>query len=301
MKRIFIVIALLILISCDNDDNIVPETENNNLTHAELGFELDEPDIILNELALGRLERSINSVLRQMFDNFPEPVESYWEFEYMENSDKVSKVTFYLPHYSACEKDVFQFSYNSENLIDKVISTRTNLCLEFEVIKTYTFNYNQKGLLKSIFMDSDYFVEENYFGYYQNGKIKEIYNDYRNGGNEPDFGVQRFYYDSTFANVIKVEHTNDSNYSYTYQYFYDDNVNPFKDMFIAVSVFMPYIGPAYLSENNVIKMIEKNENNIYGQAFEYEYLFNYSNTSKLDSYSDKEETKFPYILYSINQ
>ena len=182
-----------------------------------------------------------------------------------------------------------------------VISTRTNLCLEFEVIKIYTFNYEPNGLLKSIYMDNDFFVEENYFGYYQNGKIKEIYSDHRNGGTEPGFGVQRFYYDSTFTNVIKVEHISSSNSRYTYQYFYDDSINPFKDVFIAASVFMPYIGPAYLSENNVIKVIEKNENNIYGNEFEYEYLFNYANINKLDSYSDKDETKVPYILYSINQ
>jgi hypothetical protein len=301
MKRILIVSVLLILASCNKDDNTVLEIDNNSLNHAELGFELDEPDIILNELAFGKLDRNINSVLRQMFDNFPEPVEKYWGFDYIENSDRISKMTFYSPHYSDCEKDIFQFYYNSQNLIKTVTSTRTNLCNVFEVIKTYTFNYNQNGLLKSVYMDNDYFVEENYFSYYPNGKIKEIYNDFRNGGTEPDFGVQKFYYDSTYTNVIKVEHTRGFNYSYTYQYFYDNKINPYKDFFIAVSVFMPYIGPSYLSGNNVIKMIEKNENNIYGNEFTYEYLFNYSNINQLESYSDKDEAKFPYILYSINQ
>ena len=302
MKKTLTLLILTIFFGCDKDDGYESiEIDNSPLTHAELGFELEEPETILNDIAKGSLDKNIQNVLRQMFDNFPEPAERYWEFEYLEDTDRLSKMTFYLPHYSGCEKNIFVFYYNLENLIESIVSTRTNLCNEYEVIKTYTFNYNNNGLLKSIFMDNDYFVEENYFGYYPNGKIKEIYNDHRGRGSDVNFGHQKFYYDSTFSNVTRVEHTSGTNYSYTYKYFYDNKENPYKDLFIAVSVFMPYIGPAYLSENNVTKIIEKNENNVNGNEFMNEYLFNFSNSNVLESYSDMDEEEFPYILYSTNQ
>lgn len=68
-------------------------------------------------------------------------------------------------------------------------------------------------------------------------------------------------------------------------------------MFIATSVFMPYIGPAYLSENNVIKVLEKNENNIYNQEFWTEFVFNYSNVNLLMNYFNSNNE----VVYSINQ
>ena len=90
MKKILIVTVLFILASCTKDDDVT-EIYNNTLAHAELGFELDEPNIILNELAFGKLDRNINSVLRQMFVNVPEPSEKYWGFDYKINSDRISK------------------------------------------------------------------------------------------------------------------------------------------------------------------------------------------------------------------
>lgn len=300
MKKISVLLLFVICFSCEKntleDDNYW-NVYNSPLTHAELEFELDEPEIILNDLAKGELDRNVNSVLRQMFDNYPNPAEKYWKFEYLDNSDRVSKMIFYLPHY-ACEKETFSFYYNQENLIDSVISKRVNLCQEFEVLKVYVFNYNEKGLLKSIYMDNESFVEENYFGYYPNGKIKEIYNDYRGRGRGPNFGVQKFIYDSTFENIIQVDNIRPPNYHYTYQYFYDSNENPYKNFFIAVSVFMPKIGPNYLSRNNVIKIIEKNQPN--GHEFTFEYLFNFSETGNLETYSDMDESKNPYVLYRVN-
>ena len=146
-------------------------------------------------------------------------------------------------------------------------------------------------------MDNESFVEENYFGYYPNGKVKEIYNNHMGRGDEVRFGHQKFEYDSSFRNVVKLEHTSGDNYHYTYKYSYDDKVNPFKDFFIAASVFMPFIGPAYLSENNVIEVIEKNEMNIHNQEFTTEFIFNYSSNNSLIEYYYADNER----LYSVNR
>lgn len=293
MKKLLILFVLFLVISCDKDDVLNVENDNSALTHSELGFELDEPDIILNEIAKGELNESITSVFLLMYGN----TEKKWEFEYVDNTDQISKMTFYLPHYQGCEKNVFQFHYNTHNLIDSITSVRKNFCLEFEDIRKYTFNYNDNGLLKSIFMDNESFVEENYFGYYPNGKIKEIYNSFRGRGDEQIFGVQKMKYNDSFTNVTEVEHKYGSNYHYTYKYLYDDEQNPFKDVFIAISVFMPTIGPANLSENNVIQMVEKNEKVINGFEFTTNFLFNYSANNKLLNYLYLDNER----VYTINQ
>jgi hypothetical protein len=59
---------------------------------------------------------------------------------------------------------------------------------------------------------------------------------------------------------------------------------------------MPFIGPAYLSENNVIEVIEKNVNNIYNQEFTYPYYFEYFNNARLIRYRDSEDE----VVYHIN-
>lgn len=292
MKKKLSIFIVFLLVGCYNDDvNDLLESTNGSLTHAELGFELDEPNIILNEITKGELKNSINSILLVMHGN----TEIKWEFEYIENTDLISKMTSYTPHYQSCEKDVFVFSYNYLNLIDKVISTRKNFCNEYEVIKTYTYNYNGNGLLKSIFMDSDYSVEENYFGYYPNGKIKEIYNNFRNKGSSVNFIKQKFQYDSLFKNVIRIDQTSDTNYHYIYEYSYDDNINPFKDVFIATSVLMPFIGPAYLSENNAKKMTITNGRVINAFGNTTEFKFNYAASLDLLNYSYTNNEKVFYV------
>jgi hypothetical protein len=299
MKYIITLLYIVVLCSCTLIDEPAEEISR-ELEHFELGFELDEPEVILNELAKGSLDRNIHGILRQHFDEFPEPVEQYWEFHYLPNSDRVSKMIYYSIHYGQCEQTYYDFHYNGEELLDSVVLKRENVCQDFEVDRVYTFNYSEEGLLKSVFMDNEYSLEQNYFGYYPNGKVKEIYSNYTNLGTwEPYFGVQKFSYDSTFSNVTRVEQIAHSNSHYSYEYFYDTEVNPFKDFFIAASVFMPHIGPAYLSNNNVIKMIKKNEGNITGHSFPYEYIFNFSD-NVLDTYSDKEEDKMPYLLYTVN-
>jgi len=300
MYKILLVFIVFILVSCEKENKDFG-INNSALNHAELGFEVDEPDTILNELARGKLDQNITSVLKQIHDNFPEPAERYWKFEYVENSDRIDKMTYYLPHYVACEKNNYQFYYNEKKLIDSVISNRKNLFKDDNYRRKYTFNYNEQGLLKSIFMDNESFVEENFFSYYPNGKVKAIYNDFRGRGTEIGFNVQEFYYDSSFKNVVKVEHRGSTGSHYTYKYFYDEKVNPFKDYFIAVSVSMPHIGPAYLSENNVKKVIEKNQNNIHDNEFTYEYDFNFSNSDILESYSDKDVEASRFILYATNR
>lgn len=293
MNRVLILLITFTFLSCEKDNNDVFKINNNSLKHAELSFKLEEPDIILNELAKGELDRNIHSVLKEMFDEFPEPAERYWEFDYLSNSDQVSE----MRYFQTSQITTYKFYYNGKREIDSIVSNK----LGDYPKRHYTFNYNDNGLLKSIYMDSEYSIEENYFGYYPNGKIKEIYNDFRSRGDKPSFNVQKLYYDLTFTNIVKVEHIGSSNYHYTYKYFYDTNKNPYKNFFVAVSVFLPHIGSAYISKNNVIKMIEKNQNNIYGNEFSYEYLFNFSNSGELETYSDKDENKLPYILYTVNQ
>lgn len=58
MKKILSIIILTTLLSCskENEYNSI-EIDNSPLEHAELGFELDEPNIILNELSKGELNR----------------------------------------------------------------------------------------------------------------------------------------------------------------------------------------------------------------------------------------------------
>lgn len=292
MRKLLFISTLIIFIGCEKDDNEIIKIDNSPLTHAELGFELDEPNVILNELAKGELDKSINSIFLLMYGN----TERKWEFEYIDNTDKVSKMIYYLPHYQYCEKNIYQFHYNNENFIEQVISTRKNLCLEFEAVKTYTFNYNENGLLKSIFLDSEFMFQEYYIGYYHNGKVKEIWFNSRRRGDEVDFSNTKYFYDEDFKNVIRLERQSSSQ-SYTYTYTYDDKKNPFKNYFISLVVFMPYVGPAYLSENNVSSLTEKNNNNIHNQEFTYYYSFEYSDSNKLESYRDMENER----VYTINQ
>lgn len=292
MKKILIITVLFILISCERENSEIFEINSSPLSHAELGYELDEPNVILNELSQGEFDASITSILLLMYGN----TERKWEFEYLDYTDKVSKMTFYLPHYQGCEKNIYQIQYNSENFIKKIISTRTNVCNEFVVVKTYTYQYNENGLLKSIFMDDEFTVQENYIGYYSNGKVKEIWSDSRGRGDVVDFGVSRYFYDQDFKNINKLERVSSSqNYTYTYQY--DSNKNPFKNYFISLGVFMPYVGPAYLSENNVSSLTEKNNNNIYNQEFTYYYSFQYSNLNELELFQDLEGER----IYRVNQ
>ena len=290
MKHFLLIFFLLLLVGCNKNDI---NENNGTLNHANLGFELAEPTIILNELANGELKNYINSILLVMYGN----TERKWEFEYIGNTDIISKMTFYSPHYQFCEKNEFEFSYNSQNLIDKIISTRKNVCNDYKVIYIYTFNYNQKGLLKSIFMDNQSFTEENYFGYYPNGKIKEIYNSFRNRGDNITFGLQKFKYDSLFKNVTQIEHTYGSSYNYIYKYSYDSNINPFKGIFVAVSVFMPFIGPAYLSENNVTSENTKLGNIDSGLGITREFQFNYSTNTNLLNYKFLDNER----VFKINQ
>lgn len=283
------ILILLLFQSCNNGDSY-----NNNLgDHAELGFELDEPNTILNELAKGELKNDINSILLVLYGN----TERKWEFEYIPNTDLISKMTYFSPHYQTCEKDEYVFSYNSLNLVSKIVSTRRNVCNEFTVIHEYSFNYNQNGLLKSIFTDNQIFVEENYFGYYPNGKIKEIYNCFRQRGENATFGLQKFKYDVLFKNVIQIEHIFGSNYHYIYEYSYDNKINPFKDVFVAVSVFMPFIGPAYLSENNVISETRKLGNIENSNGIIREFQFNYSANNTLFDYKYLNNER----VFKINQ
>ncbi|WP_299365962.1 hypothetical protein [Winogradskyella sp.] len=292
MKKILFILILTILVGCEKDDGNDLIGNNGSLNHAELGFELDEPDVILNELSKGNLDSTINSIFLVMYGN----TYRKWEFEYLENTNTVDKMTFYLPHYQGCEKNIYQFNYNSSQNIETVVSTRTNTCNEFEVIKSYSFNYNQNGLLKSIFMDNEFTVQEYYIGYYPNGKVKEIWWDSRGSGDNVDFSVQRYYYDVEYNNVVRMEKEISGN-THIYKYEYDNRQNPFKGFFIAYGIFIPYVGHSYLSLNNVSSITENRFSNTNDNEFTYPYDFEYSPSNDLIRYRDIEDER----VYHINQ
>tara|TARA_B110000114_G_C15015388_1_gene366589 strand:+ start:151 stop:1032 length:882 start_codon:yes stop_codon:yes gene_type:complete len=291
MKKILSILILLILVGCEKDDeNNLLGTHNGSLNHAELGFELDEPNVILNELSKGHLDNTINSIFLVMYGN----THRKWEFEYLENSSAVDKMIFYLPHYQQCEKNIYQFAYNSSQNIETVVSTRTDLCNEFEVVKSYTFNYDENGLLKSIFMDSQFTVQEYYIGYYPNGKVKEIWWDSRGSGDNVDFSVQRYYYDVNYNNVVRMEKEISGN-THIFKYEYDNRQNPFKGFFIAYGIFIPYVGHAYLSQNNVSSITENMFSNTNDNEFTFPHDFEYSASNNLISYRDIEDERVYYI------
>lgn len=287
-KIILSVLVLFILWSCSKENDTI---EDGKLKHVTLGFELDEPNIILNEFANGKLDRDIKSVLKEMFDEFPEPAVRYWEFDYLPDSDQVSEMRFF----QTSEITTYKFYYNTKREIDSIVSNM----LRPNSKKLYTFNYNTAGVLKSVFMDSEYSIEENYFGYYPNGKIKEIYNSFRGNGSSVEFSKQVFYYDSTFKNVIKLDHTTSSPYNYSYEYIYDNHTNPYKGFLVAASVILPNIGrPANLSENNILQITKIWLDS--PKEVKYNYVFNYED-NRLVSYSDEDTSRIPFILYSINK
>ena len=293
MKKLLLIFLLLTLINCEKDDGLNlfgTHKGNGTLKHVELGFKLDEPDVVLNELAKGNLDSSINSVFLVMYGN----TYRKWEFEYLENTNIIDKMIFYLPHYQGCEKNVYQFEYNASHNIKSVVSTRTNVCNEFEVVKSYIFNYNNNGLLKSIFMDSLNTLQEYYLGYYPNGRVKEIYWDSSKSGDNVDFSVQRYYYDSNFNNVIRMEKEISGN-THIFEYKYDNKPNPYKGFFIAYGIFIPYVGPAYLSQNNVASITENRFSNTNSNKINYQYDFEYSTSHNLIRYRDIEDRHVYYL------
>ena len=138
-----LVLVLFILSSCEKEEKLRKnELNSKNLTHVELGFMLDKPEIILNELATGKLNRAIRTILQQSFNrNIANPVEHFWEFEYLASSSQVIQMTYYQPHYSGCEKTVYNFEYNSDRYVSSVISTRT------ELSENYFFDYDGEYLV----------------------------------------------------------------------------------------------------------------------------------------------------------
>lgn len=301
MKNFLSILLFLALLSCNKQETLV-ENQTEVLTHAELGFPLEEPVIILNELAQGTVDRNIHTIRKQNASS-----EDVWEFEYLPNSDRVAKMTYYETHYQ-CQQTVLDVTYNADNLIASIQSVRKNECQEYKELETYVYNYNQNGVLKSIFRnsrmasnpDKDLELEQNYFSYYPNGKVKTIYNNVQRQGLQPRFGEQHFYYDREYNNVTKVEHKIEPSYHHVYEYTYDNKENPYKGFFVAVSLYLPHIGHAYLSTNNAVKIMENNVHNLNNQGHTYQYFFNYSANNQLDSYSNENNTPRPYALYKVN-
>lgn len=282
----------LSLSSCHRERIVEEPYLSGPIEPAGLGFELEEPQTILPDFTNGQLAESMTGVLRSnsnatqlKWDIFIDPV-----------TQKLSQIKFYKPHYQVCEENVFDYYYNDNGSIDHIISTRDNSCLEFVSIRRYDYTYNHDGLLKSMIMTNESFLEENYFEYYPNGRIKNIYSDFRSAGFEVEFLKRTFYYDDDYNNVVKEVAFREGDVHYTYDYSYDDQINPFKGLFIANSVQMPFIGAGFLSENNVISVTSKNERNIHNQSPTTDYLYLYNNNQQLYDYRKRDQTSI-YTVY----
>lgn len=298
-RLLLIVISCMLLFSCKKEQRIeAPPLYGQKPEHVPLGFELDEPDVILKDFATGQLNADIESVVKSWQINSIRPSRHQWLFQHVQDSKKISHMSYFQPHYVHCEIENFTFIYNAKGDLDSIIKIYDDYCIPFSIKYVYTYNYNEKGLLKSIFMDCESYVEENYIGYYPNGKVKEIYHDFRGSGVDADFNVQKFYYDPTFSNVVRVERR-DSHGSETTLYTYDTSKNPFKGFFISVSTPLPNIGPAYLSENNIKSKYYVNNNNTNGVSYMTNYIYNYVD-GKLKSFSEADTADVNCKHFYIN-
>jgi hypothetical protein len=299
MKKYFILILVFILsLSCSNDDDSNNSNSESNQFNDFPIPELQAPNVILNDLAKGIIEGdNISSIFYQRHN--VHPFDYYFEFQ--ENSNKLKKIIIRDPGY-LCEVTYIDYIYREDKLIDEIRSNRINTCLEFEVKKTYKYNYNN-GYLESIIMDNESLIEENYFSYNSNGTIATIYSDFRSLSDYADGYVKTsFIYDSN-GNVI--EYTSESPYSSTYDrkysFTYDTNFNNFKGFFVIYSFNQPSFGiesgngPFFLSNNNVTST--KKEYLYNDNAPQYEYFTSNYINGKLMDYGSEDGYQYWHRYY----
>lgn len=156
---------------------------------------LNRPDVILNELAKGDFH---NGIITSIDLVIPASPPRQWLFEAVASTNKIHKMVLLNPYYT-CEDTKFTFIYNKKKLIEEIISVRENSCLDFVNKWIYTYNY-EEGLLVSItgrnyftsagIAGENYFVCDNYFSYYPNGKIATIYSTFRDVSQTGEYGFQ---------------------------------------------------------------------------------------------------------------
>lgn len=244
MKKIRILILLIIVISCNNDDESNIKVNQNP---SDLLVLLD-PEINLNVISTGELQKKIISITSENYlDNPPDT----YSFEYIPNSNKISTI-FYTGN-NTCENETNTFFYNSENMIDRVENLKIRHCPpEFQSTTVYKYNYIN-GILKSVIGNNESFIYETFFSYNPNGTIKEFYTNLR-PKSETIWGYNKssLIYDANY-NVIEVIGTDyyDSTYDSKTNFEYDDQINPLKGLFVSNIFNRPLNSFNYLNSNNI--------------------------------------------------
>jgi len=268
MEKFFIlglIILSLLSFSCNNDDkgiNFPPTAAP--LTEIPEPVGLNMPEIIQNDLAKGTFN---NGIIKSVYCQTYNWVEKLWEFEIDENQR--IKTIHYDRLTTGCEITTYHYTYTAQGLIDSVVYIRENYCNDFTSKWVYKYNYVQ-GALKNI-SGKGYFTDdttvdklisfsENYFSYYPNGTISDIYS--HNWQN----------YETSFDGYRKISLKYDSNDNViecitpelrlTYEY--DTALNPYKGIFVMMKelatlphfAYECYIAPGYLS-NNCLKSAKR--------------------------------------------
>ena len=278
MKKLLLLLTALVLLACNNDDDSWTAMDNTQHTPPT---GLKRPDVILNDIAKGTFN---NGVLQSVYKETYTNLNYTWLFTTDELGERIKSMIY--EH--SCETTSFTYFYNTSNLIDSIVSVRYSPCTEVELKWVHHYNYDD-GLLISItgksYLTSDnatnklMMVGENYFSYHPDGNVAEIYFDLRSPG-VIFKGYSKFVYEydehNNVASVTRKEFGNDT-YDQKYTYEYDDNINPFRGIYVASNhwVTMPsldyeaYIGPDFLSGNCVKSVKEEYVNNPSNTQFTY--------------------------------
>lgn len=285
MKKIILITVLFfLLISCDKDD----DNGGTNQVLTPLP-ELRNPDIILNDIAKGEIASRVSSVRYQNYNGTP----YVYYFSYFNDSNKIKMLEYVNPNYT-CETTTLTYSYRNDGFIDKIVLLTINTCLEYEIHKTYNYNY-ENGVLKSIKMDNESLIENIYFSYNPDGTVAIMYTDLRPKSETNIYGYQKFTYkydENKNVTSFTQEDFSTNQYDHKYTFTYDDKPNAFKGFFITLSARRPSLGfssgagPFFLSQNNITSVKEEYINVAHQPSFEYfdlnfqnDYLIDYGNDS----------------------
>ncbi|MFC6997790.1 hypothetical protein [Rufibacter roseus] len=182
----------------------------------------------------------------------------------------------------------------------------------------YKYNY-EEGLLVGITgisylnsptaKDETYYVVDNYFSYYPNGKVKDIYSNFRSAFHTWEYGFQRisFVYDDR-GNIKEVwrQEYPDEQYFEKYTLEYDENLNPLKGFYVVSSVqsslpgvgYAAALGPRFLSKNCVVSIKTERVNNSRPPFLEY--FDHNSSAGRVVDFGEAESTARGYrylVLY----
>ena len=254
MKIHIICLITLVLFSCDKDvEKNQISVLTTDLTEIYQSLDLRDPDIILNEIAIGEAPFRISNILSE--NNVNVPPNRYF-FEYFPNSNKFSKLITY--NNNQCREETSTIFYNSSNFIAKVETLTKDFCVPYEFTTIYNYNYSE-GVLKSVISNNTSFIYENYFSYYPNGKISIIYSVVKpKSDTTPSRTFIKSYltYDAN-GNVQTLDGDHNDPYNIKTTFEYDDKINSLKGFYINNIFLSPIERIGILSENNITSI--KNE------------------------------------------